>query len=190
MLRWAGIAVAALWTLAAVAAEPQHPVTVPGIRAADISARVKALSDDYFQGRGPGTQTGERAAQWVADEMKRIGLTPGNRGSYFQTVPAVSITMDPEKSSLSVSGPDGIKLLKLADEAMWCTPRYASADVRVDNAPLVFVGYGVNAPEEHWNDYAGLDVKGKVVVVPINDPGFLTHDETMFKGRAMTYYGR
>jgi len=190
MLRWAGIAVVALSATASIAAEPPHPATVADIRAADISARDKALSDDYFQGRGPGTEAGERAAQWVADEMKRIGLTPGNDGSYFQTVPAVSITMDPQKSSLSVAGPDGVKPLKLADEAMWCTPRYASADVRVDNAPLVFVGYGVNALEEHWNDYAGLDVKGKVVVVLINDPGFLTHDETMFKGRAMTYYGR
>jgi Zn-dependent M28 family amino/carboxypeptidase len=173
-----------------MAAEPAHPATVPAITAADISARVKALSDDFFQGRGPGTPAGERAAQWIADEMKRVGLQPDNGGSYFQPVPAVTIAMDPQKSSLSVAGPDGVKTLKFADEAVWNTPQYAATDVSIKNAPLIFVGYGVIAPEEHWNDYAGIDVKGKVVVVLINDPGFLTHDETLFKGRAMTYYGR
>ena len=175
---------------AVMAAEPPHPQTTAAITAADISARVKAIADDSFQGRGPGTPAGERAAQWIADEMKRIGLKPGNRGSYFQEVPAVSITLDPAKSSLSIAGPDGAKPFKYADEAMWVTPQYDRADVAVDRAPLVFAGYGVVAPEENWNDYAGLDVKGKVVVVLINDPGFLTHDDTLFKGRAMTYYGR
>ncbi len=172
------------------AAEPPHPQTMAAITAADILARDKAIADDYFEGRGPGTPAGERAASWIADEMKRIGLKPGNKGSYFQEVPSVSITMDPAKSSLSVAGPDGDKPLKFADEAMWVTPQYASSEVRIDRAPLVFAGYGVVAPEEHWNDYAGLDMKGKIAVVLINDPGFLTGDATLFKGRAMTYYGR
>jgi Zn-dependent M28 family amino/carboxypeptidase len=177
---------------AAIAApvEMSHPATSAAITAGDISARVKILSDDAFEGRGPGTPAGERAAQWIADEMKRTGLKPGNGASYFQEVPEVSVTLDSAQSSFSVAGQDGIKPFRFADEAVWGTPQYASPLVAITNAPLVFVGYGVVAPEERWNDYAGVDVRGKVVVVLINDPGFLTHDDTLFKGRAMTYYGR
>src|SRR5476651_1000975 len=86
---------------AAVAADyPGHPQTLPAITAGDLSARDKALADDAFQGRGPGTVAGEAAAQWVADEMKRIGLKPGNRGSYFQPVPAVNIMLQAAQSTL------------------------------------------------------------------------------------------
>ena len=169
---------------------PGHPRTEAAIVAADISARDKALADDYFQGRGPGTERGEQAAQWIADEMARIGLAPGNNGSYFQNVPSVTISLDPAQSSMRIEGKGWAHDYKFPDEAVWWTPQYANADVKVDKASLVFVGYGVVAPEYNWNDYAGVDVKGKVVVVLINDPGFLTGDTTMFKGRAMTYYGR
>ena len=169
---------------------PAHPETTGSLTTADLNARTRAIADDRFEGRGPGTQAGERAAQWIADEMKRIGLKPGNKGSYFQTVPAVTITLDAAKSSLSIAGADGEKRLAFADEAVWWTPQYEREDVRIERAPLVFAGYGVVAPEENWNDYAGLDVRGKVVVVLINDPGFLTNDLSLFKGRAMTYYGR
>ena len=172
------------------AAEPPHPATTAAISASDLAARDKAISDDAFQGRGPGTAAGERAADWIADEMKRIGLKPGNGASYFQNVPAVSIALDPARSSLSIAGPDGVIALNYADQAMWVTPHYEKSDVSITNAPLVFAGYGVVAPEENWNDYAGIDVRGKVVVVLINDPGFVTHDNSLFKGRAMTYYGR
>jgi len=172
------------------AAEPAHPNTVAAINAADLAARIKAVSDDAFQGRGPGTMAGERAAGWIAEEMQRIGLKPGNGTSYFQQVPAVSISLDAAHSSLAVAGPDGMISFQYAEQAMWVTPHYESADVSIANAPLVFAGYGVVAPEENWNDYAGIDVKGKVVVVLINDPGFITHDASLFKGRAMTYYGR
>src|SRR5262245_44615969 len=88
---------------------PAHPQTTGSITAADLNARTRAIADDRFEGRGPGTPAGERAAQWIADEMKRIGLKPGNNGSYFQTVPAVTIALDQSKSSLSIAGPDGEK---------------------------------------------------------------------------------
>jgi Zn-dependent M28 family amino/carboxypeptidase len=180
--------------LGAVAAAPismpAHPETTGSLTTADLNARTRAIADDRFEGRGPGTPAGERAAQWIADEMKRIGLKPGNKGSYFQTVPAVTITLDAARSSLAIAGPDGEKRFAFADEAVWWTPQYEREDVRIERAPLVFAGYGVVAPEESWNDYAGLDVRGKVVVVLINDPGFLTNDASLFKGRAMTYYGR
>ena len=123
------------------AAEPSHTVTTAAITAADLSARDKAISDDVFQGRGPGTAAGERAADWIAAEMQRIGLKPGNKGSYFQDVPAVSIALDPANSSLTIVGPDGAKPFKYADEAIWATPRYDGPDLAIDRAPLVFVGY-------------------------------------------------
>ncbi len=171
---------------------PAHPHTVPQIVAADVLARDKAIADDVFQGRGPGTTAGEAAAQWIADEMKRIGLKPGYRGSYFQPVPAVNIALDPAQSSLVFNTPSGALSPGYPQATVYWTPRHESADVEVKAAPLVFVGYGVAAPEYHWNDYAGIDVKGKTVVILINDPGNEdTHpDPAFFKGKAMTYYGR
>jgi Zn-dependent M28 family amino/carboxypeptidase len=177
---------------AALAEFPGHPVTTPDINAADLAARDKAIADDAFEGRGPGTQNGEAAAQWIADEMKRIGLKPGNHGSYFQEVPSVQITLEAAKSSLTFNTPQGALTPKFPDEAVYWTPQFKSDEVKVKDAPLVFVGYGVVAPEYHWNDYAGIDVKGKTVVILINDPGNedANPDPTFFKGKAMTYYGR
>ncbi|HTK80455.1 MAG TPA: M28 family metallopeptidase [Rhizomicrobium sp.] len=169
-----------------------HPATAPEITAADLSARDKAISDDTFQGRGPGTPGGHAASQWIADEMKRIGLKPGNRGSWFQNVPAVNIALDPSISSLSFATPKGMLTPKFPDETVYWTPQYASNVVKVTNSPLVFVGYGVVAPEYNWNDYAGVNVKGKTVVILINDPGNedANPHPKFFKGKAMTYYGR
>jgi hypothetical protein len=154
--------------------------------------RDKATAADAFEGRGPGTAAGEAAAQWIADELKRIGVKPANHGSYFQSVPAVSITLDAMASTLAFATPKGVLTPKIRDDVIYWTPRFASPDVKVANSPLVFVGYGVVAPEYHWNDYAGIDVKGKTVVVLVNDPGNedAKPDAKFFKGKAMTYYGR
>jgi hypothetical protein len=176
----------------ALAQYPPHPATSAKICAADLSARDKAIADDAFQGRGPGTVAGEAAADWIADEMKRIGLRPGNHGSYFQPVPAVTITLDPLKSNLTFQTPQGALTPKLPDDTVYWTPQFASGEVKLARSPLIFVGYGVVAPEYHWNDYANIDVKGKTVVVLINDPGNEDPhpDPNFFKGKAMTYYGR
>jgi Zn-dependent M28 family amino/carboxypeptidase len=176
----------------ALALYPGHPQTSPDINAADLAARDKAISDDAFEGRGPGTVAGEAASQWIADEMKRIGLSPGNHGSYFQAVPAVNITLDAAKSTLVFNTPQGDITPKFPDEDVYWTPQFKSTEVKVANAPLVFVGYGVVAPEYNWDDYAGVDVKGKTVVILINDPGNedAHPDPNFFKGKAMTYYGR
>ena len=185
------IAIATVAT-ALAASFPGHPVTTPDINAKDLSARDKAIADDAFEGRWPGSVTGEAAAQWIADEMKRIGLQPGNHGSYFQTVPAVNIELDGGKSKLVFSTAKGAVTPKYLDDAVYLTPRYAADTVDIAKAPLVFVGYGVVAPEYHWDDYAGMDVKGKTVVILINDPGneAARPDAKFFKGKAMTYYGR
>ena len=177
---------------AAYAAYPAHPKTVPDITGADISARVKAISDDAFEGRGPGTQNGEAAAAWIADELKRLGVAPANKGSYFQPVPAVSIALDADQSHFAFATPKGPVMPKFADDVVYWTPQFTAPDVRVSNSDLVFVGYGVVAPEYGWDDYAGTDVKGKTVVILINDPGNedANPDPKFFKGKAMTYYGR
>jgi Zn-dependent M28 family amino/carboxypeptidase len=169
---------------------PGHAITQGAITQADFAVRVKALADDRFAGRGPGTERGEASADWIAHEMKRLGLAPANKGSYFQDVPAASITLDPERSSFEISGKGGAAKLKFADEVAFWTPRFDKAEQVVTDSDLVFVGYGVDAPEHKWNDFQGIDVKGKTIVLLINDPGFITGDESLFKGRAMTYYGR
>jgi Zn-dependent M28 family amino/carboxypeptidase len=184
------IAVAA--TAAQGVAYPAHPPTSPEINAADLSARVKAISDNSFQGRGPGTVAGEAAADWIAADLKQLGVEPANHGSYFQTVPAVSITLQSGASKLVFSTPKGKLTPKFADDTVYWTPQFAGPDVAVKSSDLVFVGYGVVAPEYKWNDYAGIDVRGKTVVVLINDPGNedAKPDAKFFKGKAMTYYGR
>jgi Zn-dependent M28 family amino/carboxypeptidase len=183
---------AALLAGAAPIKYPGHPVTSPDITGADILARDKAISDDAFEGRGPGTKNGEAAAEWLADELKRIGVKPGNQGSYFQKVPSVVIALDGTKSSFAFDTPQGTLAPKFPDEVTYWTPQYKGSEVKVANSPLVFVGYGVVAPEFGWNDYAGVDVKGKTVVILVNDPGNedANPDPKFFKGKAMTYYGR
>ncbi len=177
--------------------KPPAPVAAAGptsadITAADLAYRVKELADDKYEGRGPGTPAGEAAADWIAAEMKRGGLAPGNPdGTYFQTVKMVAQTVDPAKSSLSISGPGGkVWDLKFGSETVFLTKDQKNTTVSFDTSDLVFVGYGVVAPEANWNDYAGVDVKGKTVVMFVNDPGFITNDTTLFNGKAMTYYGR
>ncbi len=171
---------------------PAHPATTPDINAADLAARDRAIADDVFQGRGPGTVAGEQAAAWIADEMARIGLKPGNHGSYFQDVPSVSITLDAAASHLAFATAHGTLSPAFPADAVYWTPRFGARRVAVSNAKLVFVGYGVVAPEYRWNDYAGIDVRGKTVVLLINDPGNedAHPDPAFFKGHAMTYYGR
>ncbi len=166
--------------------------TTADITAADLGARIAELADDKYEGRAPGTVPGEASAQWIADEFKRVGALPGNPdGTYFQTVEMIAQTVDPATSSLTIAGPDGMSWdLKLGPDAVFITKDQANATVSFADSDLVFVGYGVVAPEADWNDYAGLDVKGKTVVMFVNDPGFITNDATLFNGQAMTYYGR
>ena len=176
----------------AVVAPPIGAVlsTSPDILAADLAARARELADDKYEGRGPGTVAGEAAAQWIADEMKRMGLQPGPDGTYFQTVEMVAQTVDKATSNLSVTVGGKSIPLALGPDAVYGTKRQDQMEVSLSDSPLVFVGYGVVAPELGWNDYEGLDARGKTVVMFVNDPGFITDDASLFNGRAMTYYGR
>jgi len=193
MRRLALIAATACAVCSAARAQyPAHPRTSPDINAADFAARDRAIADDAFGGRGPGTPQGEAAADWIAEELRRAGIGPGNHGSYFQTVPAVGIAMDPGKSGLAIATAKGVLTPRYADDVVYWTPHYDTRDVAVRASQLVFAGYGVVAPEYKWNDYAGIDVRGKTVVVLVNDPGNedAHPDPAFFKGHAMTYYGR
>ncbi len=171
---------------------PWHPPTSADINGHDVMARDKALSHDAYKGRMPGTNEGEHAAKWIADEMKLVGIDGGNRGSFYQIVPGVNIVPDPAQSSLAFQTPEGTIVPKRPDDAVFWTPQFQTPDVTVQNAPLVFVGYGVVAPEFGWNDYADADVKGKAVLILVNDPGNedAHPDPAFFGGAAMTYYGR
>ena len=150
-----------------------------------LRRHIKTLSDDEFEGRAPATPGGKKARAYITGEMQKIGLAPANGDSYEQSVPLVEATVDPQASYFSING----EALEYGPEAVYWTKRVVE-DVSFEDSELVFVGYGVVAPEYGWNDYEGVDAKGKTVVMLVNDPGFATEDPELFNGRAMTYYGR
>ena len=171
------------------AAAPMGDLTASS-SASDLSRRIERLASDEFEGRAPSTPGGRAASQYIADEMAAAGLSPmGENGTFFQAVELTSATVLPT-STMSVSHDEAVVLDgNTTDNAVFWTKRLQET-VSVTDSEVVFVGYGVNAPEFGWNDYEGLDVKGKTVVMLVNDPGFATKDEALFKGNAMTYYGR
>jgi Zn-dependent M28 family amino/carboxypeptidase len=182
----------------AAAAPAERVVEVPSmdgvstsaeITDADLRYRISTLADDHFEGRAPATPGGVAASQWIADEMARIGLQPGYEGSYFQPVPLLEVTLDTDNSSFDISFEGEPLGLAMSQDVVYWTKRNAG-EVTVEDSELVFVGYGVVAPEYGWDDYAGVDVEGKTVVMLVNDPGYANPDAGIFNGNAMTYYGR
>jgi Zn-dependent M28 family amino/carboxypeptidase len=163
------------------------------ISAQQILDHTKALSADEYEGRGPGTKGEELTVKYLTEQMQRIGLKPGNPdGTYVQKVPLVGMKAEP---SMSITAGDQKFDLKYPDDYVAVSRRNVP-ETRVSASDLVFVGYGVVAPEYGWDDYKGLDVRGKTIVMLINDPAVPTAsdpnvlDDKMFKGKAMTYYGR
>jgi len=177
-------------TPAASASSPPPAVALaPQINAADFAQFDKTLASDAFGGRKPGTVYEQRTTSWLVEQYKRMGLQPGNHGSWFQTVPTDSTQLLNTDVALDIAG-NG-KDTKLANHTdMMIETLQAKAAVDLKNSPVVFLGYGADAPNWQWNDYQGVDVKGKMVIVLVNDPGFATGDPKLFNGRAMTYYGR
>lgn len=161
---------------------------VESITETGFESHLRTLASDEFMGRMPFTEGETKTIAYLQEEVKKLGLEPGNGDSYLQEVPMVEITTTTD-SSLKVTGPKkNILLTGLQDYVIW-TPDPEKEEIKLENEELVFAGYGVVAPEKNWNDYAGLDVKGKIVLVLVNDPDFGTTDLT-FKGNTMTYYGR
>ncbi|RKQ96141.1 M28 family metallopeptidase [Maricaulis maris] len=164
-------------------------MTSAAISEADLRHRISTLADDSFEGRAPATPGGIAASQWIADEMARIGLAPGYEGSYFQPVSLLAVTLDAEQSSFDIAFNGEPLGLSMSEDVVYWS-KLNSSDISLDASELVFVGYGVVAPEYGWNDYEGLDVEGRTVVMLVNDPGFTNPDSGLFNGNAMTYYGR
>jgi Zn-dependent M28 family amino/carboxypeptidase len=158
------------------------------ITAAALGQGIQDLAADSMGGRAPATWGEERTVRLLRERFESLGLEPGNGASWVQEVPLVSLTPDPDMGAV-VRGRGTVNRLQHASDFVAVTERVAEA-VELDASELVFVGYGIVAPEFGWNDYEGVDVTGRTVVVLVNDPGYATGDETLFNGRAMTYYGR
>jgi len=155
---------------------------------AALHRHIAVLASDAFGGRFPGTPGEVLTLDYLEKGFAAAGAQPAYGDSYRQAVPLVSWTLDPVPT-MSVTGPDFEADLEFGID-MVASTGLLREEVAVQDSPLVFAGYGIVAPEYGWNDYAGLDVRGKTVVVLVNDPGFATEDPALFTGRAMTYYGR
>ena len=153
-----------------------------------IATHLERLASDDFLGRKPFTKGETLTVNYLKDEFSKLGLSPGNGDSFFQEVPMVEITGTPSENMV-ISSKKGKFNLKALKDFVAVTNK-AVNKVSLDNSELVFAGYGIVAPEYGWNDYEGIDWKGKTAVVLVNDPGFQSGDSTLFKGNEMTYYGR
>lgn len=168
---------------------------IPEIADGDISEKTmvdvtRQLSSDEFEGRMPGSEGEKKTVELLTQRFEAAGLQPGNDGKWTQDVPLVEITGS-DFAPLSITGgKDGGMAFEYGKD--WVGVSYRETPrTRINNSELVFVGYGINAPERGWNDYAGLDMTGKTAVILVNDPDFGAEDlEGPFNGKAMTYYGR
>lgn len=149
-----------------------------------IKTPLKIIASDEFEGRLPTTVGEEKTIKYLVDQFTAMGLKPGNDGSYLQQVELMEITADPNMQLTIGNHSFNYK------EDMVASSKREQSQVSLKDSELVFVGYGVNAPEYGWNDYEGLDVKGKTVVILVNDPGFENPESGKFQGKTMTYYGR
>src|SRR6266545_3420930 len=173
------------------AASSSAPPAIKMFSADAMRAHDKFLASDLLEGRGPGTRGDDLAMQYIAAQFESYGLQPaGDNGTYFQKVPLLGITIDESKSEIAFRKNDGATIgpLKLRDE-------YAGADMTQRESStlgseMIFVGHGVVAPEYKWDDYKGIDVRGKTLVMLVDDPPANASEPDLFKGKARTYYGR
>jgi Zn-dependent M28 family amino/carboxypeptidase len=175
-----------------LAASAQMPPAVKAaessINAENIRAHVRFLADDLLEGRAPGVRGGDLAAKYIATQFALYGLKPaGDNGTYFQQVDFFGMTVKRDATTFALAPASGPAMpLRFGPDYVVNNPRHTPT-VDID-APIVFVGYGVTAPEYNWDDYAGVDVKGKVVLIVVGDPP--SDDPKFFGGKALTYYGR
>src|SRR6202163_2184172 len=162
-----------------------HQVEMPA--AEKIRAHVKFLASDLLEGRGTGQRGGDIAAEYIATQFELYGLKPGaENGAYFQDVPMMGVkTLEATSFRLVPANGEAVSLKNLDDFVTNNESQTETADI---DAPIVFVGYGITAPEYQWNDYKGVGLKGKVALLFVNEP--ISDDPKFFKGKALTYYGR
>ena len=173
-------------------ATDQNRSALASISTEDLLRHIKTLASDEFEGRAPGTPGEEKTVNYLTEEFKKLGLKPGNPdGTYIQKVPLAGFTPQPAMS-FNIGG----KTFKIDEPDYLARSLRYVPEVKVENSDVIFVGYGVNAPEYGWDDFKGVDVRGKTIVFLINDPPIPNPqdpaklDDNMFKGKAMTYYGR
>ncbi|HEX2780097.1 MAG TPA: PA domain-containing protein, partial [Gemmatimonadaceae bacterium] len=177
---------------------------VTTITAAEIDGHLRFLSSDLLEGRAPGTRGGRIAAEYIAAELRQAGIAPmGDSGSYFQKVPIDIVGADPATIRVNLgftarptqpagpavtSAPRSLPALRYPDDVVvWAGSATESSRAQGE---IVFVGYGAKAPEYRWDDFKGFDLKGKIVMVLVNDPPAPAGEPNLFGGKAMTYYGR
>jgi Zn-dependent M28 family amino/carboxypeptidase/inosine-uridine nucleoside N-ribohydrolase len=189
------LALLAVVSLAPVAGRAQSASTLPSVDGAAMLAHIRTLSSDEFEGRLPGTAGEQKTVAYLEEQFRKLGLAPGNTdGSYVQQVPLVGITASPD-SNLTVSKGDERRTFEFTKDVVPWT-KHVVPEVSLQSSDMIFVGYGVQAPEYDWDDFKGVDVRGKTIVVLINDPAVPDPkdpsklDPKMFAGKAMTYYGR
>ncbi len=184
---WCVLAAAGL-LLAACSVQPKVPPPTTDIDEMAFRNHLRVLASDEFEGRKPGTPGEEKTVAYLVEQFRKLGLKPGNGESYLQAVPMVEILAGAD-ASLSITGHMGTVTLAYGKDMVIWTKR-AVPETELKGSELVFAGYGIVAPEYAWNDYAGIDVHGKTVVVLVNDPGYGAKDPKTFKGGTMTSYGR
>jgi Zn-dependent M28 family amino/carboxypeptidase len=167
---------------------PVARAAAASIDAENIRAHVRYLSLDLLEGRGPGTRGGELAAEYIATQFALADLEPaGDNGTYFQNVPLVAVHTVEDKTKFSFVPASGPAVDLTYGTEIVSKDQTAQATANFD-APIVFVGYGIRAPEYNWDDFAGVDLQGKIALVIVSEPP--SNDEKFFKGKALTYYGR
>lgn len=182
------LAIGASCILTACEQASEESVQGPDINAGRLTENIQILASDEFEGRAPATAGEEKTVAFLKDKFVSLGLKPGNGTSYFQEAKLAEITAEPGSDMLIETSAGNI-VLKYGPEYMGWTTRLQEK-ISLENSEMVFVGYGIVAPEYDWNDYEGLDVAGKTVVILVNDPGYATQNPALFTGNAMTYYGR
>lgn len=156
---------------------------------ASFRRHIEILASDEFGGRAPGTPGEDLTVGYLIDHFQNLGLEPGNGERFTQDVPLILVKATNQPSLTIIGQQAAPMVMDYGPEAMVWTRRQVP-EVSLENSEMVFVGYGINAPERGWNDYEGIDVTGKTVVMLVNDPGYATQDPALFNGNAMTYYGR
>lgn len=197
-LKFSGLLAIVATVLAACGAEPPMEVLdnpQSGLSTLDtteveaiLHQHIAVLASDEYEGRAPATPGEEKTISYLQREFSALGIQPGNGDSYFQSV-SVTETTTASDAVLMLEGSDYQVALSYGDQMMVSSQQQIPA-ISVLDSELIFVGYGVVAPERSWNDYAGIDVTDKTVVILVNDPGYATQNPNIFNGNAMTYYGR
>lgn len=167
-----------------LSAQPARPTRMT---AAEIDGYLRYLSSDLLEGRAPATRGGRLTAEYLATQLRAFGLRPGLDTSYLQPVPIDVVAADRSTIRLSATDNATASLRYPEDIVAWAGSAVSSSSARGD---LVFVGYGAHAPEYQWNDFKDVDVRGKVILILVNDPPASASEPNLFGGRAMTYYGR